>query len=357
MSAIKRLYSILQQSKALGASDVHLGVGLAPAARVGGEIVLMEGDPLTEEEIREMVFSVLPYPSRKKIEEGQQVSVGVQLPQFGFTRISTYFHRGRLEASFRLVGDRIPLPEELGLPPVVVEMAQLRQGLVLIAGPTGAGKTTTFNAILNLINRSRRCRIVTVEDPVEYVHGPIRSLVIQQEIGVDTPSFAEALRHILRLDPDIIGIGEIRDQDTMQTALTAAQTGHLVVGTLHTPSAVNAIERIISLFPAEYRQIVCNQIASALSGIIFQLLLPRADQKGRVLAVEILRANNAIRNLIREDRLHQIPNFLFTARKEGMVPLDDSLEELYHQGLITYDTVMSYCRETKRFAKGGEVFR
>lgn len=345
------LHQCLAEAMRRRASDLHLVVGLPPAIRVNGEIVLLDHDALDEQTTREMIYSLLSADQIQKFEQHCRLSVAVELPELGYFRVSVYYHRGRVEASIRIVGQEIRSLEELGLPPVVAELTRLSSGLILIAGPTGSGKTTTFNAMIHLINRDRRCRIITVEDPVEYIHRPYKSIIIQQEVGIDVPSFAEALYHMLRLDPDVIGIGEIRDQETIATALTAAETGHLVIGTIHTPDAASTVERIVSVFPPEHQHEIRYTLANALQAVIAQRLLPRLDGKGRVLAVEIMRVNEAIRNLIRENKIHQIDNVILTGQQWQMQSMDSVLMDLYQRGVIAYDVAVSMCKDRRRLEK------
>ncbi len=256
--------------------------------------------------------------------------------------------------SFRFCGERVATREELGLPAKIDEMARKPNGLFLITGPTGAGKTTTLNYLVNLINSERRCKVVTIEDPIEFVHQNNRAIVVQQEVLTDVHSFNRALIHVLRQDPDVIVVGEMRDAEAMTTALTAAETGHLVLATMHSPSVAHAMERIIGIFEGNAQRQVVLQLANSLQGIIAQDLLPSADRSRRLLAYEFLVANNAVRNLIRENQLHFLENTMQTAAKDGMVLMDNCLYDLYCKCLISYDTAMSRARHPDHISRKKE---
>jgi twitching motility protein PilT len=253
--------------------------------------------------------------------------------------------------SFRFCGDHIPSREELGLPPKIDELTRRPNGLVLITGPTGAWKTTTLNYMVDLINSERRCKIVTIEDPIEFVHENKRAIVVQQEVLSDVRSFNRALVHVLRQDPDVIVVGEMRDHETISTALTAAETGHLVLATMHSPNVSHALERILGVFDGNAQRQIVLQLANAMQGIIAQDLLPAADRTRRVLAYELIVANGAVRNLIRENQVHQLENTIQTGRKEGMTLMDNCLYDLYCKCLITYDTALSRARHPDRIAR------
>jgi len=253
--------------------------------------------------------------------------------------------------AFRVVSDVIRSVEELGLPPIVSELARKNMGLIVVTGPTGSGKTTTMSAMVDQINNERRCVIITVEDPIEYLHRHKRSIVKQREVGSDTRSFADALRHVLRQDPDVICVGEMRDLETIQTALTAAETGHLVVTTLHTPDAVSTIDRIIDVFPPYHQEQVRIQLANTIQGIVAQQLIAMPDGKGRVVACEIVLANTAVRKIIRSAKTEQLTTLIQTSTEMGMMTMDKSLKMLYQRGLITYDDALSRCKFPENFEK------
>jgi twitching motility protein PilT len=336
---------ILQQARERGASDVHLVRGVAPALRIGGDIHLMAGPPLDRVALEGMLEEVLTEPQRQQLESQWQLCFSRHWEGVGRCRASIYFHAGCPEMAVRLCEARIRSRDELHLPPVVEELTRLPNGLVLVTGPTGAGKTTTLNYMVDVINRERRAKIVMIEDPVEVVHDNLRSIVVQQEVYTDTPTFRQALVHVLRQDPDVIVIGEMRDLDTIATALTAAETGHLVLATLHTPDAVQTIQRVFSVFPGEQQNNIRFQLSNSLQGIVAQTLLPRADGKGLILACEICIATQAVRKHIREGNTHLLFSEMQTGRKHSMQTMDASLLALYQRGDITYDVALSSARD------------
>jgi twitching motility protein PilT len=266
-------------------------------------------------------------------------------------RVTFYRRNGHPEMSLRFCGERVATRQELGLPERIDELVNRPNGLVLVTGPTGAGKTTTLNYLVDLINTQRRCKIVTIEDPIEFVHQNKRAIVVQQEVLSDVRSFNRALIHVLRQDPDVIVVGEMRDHEAIATALAAAETGHLVLATLHSPNVAHALERIVGVFEGNAQRQIVLQLANALQGIISQDLLPAADRTRRVLAYELLIASGAVRNLIREGQLHQLENLLQTGRKEGMVLMDNCLYDLYCKCLISYDTAVSRARHPDRIIR------
>jgi len=332
------------------ASDLHLIAGVPPAFRVHGEIILAAEDAVTSEGAAEMAFSLLNEPQAAKFREEWELCISIFHSVAGRMRVTFYMRNGSPEISVRFCGERIPGREELGLPPKLDELARKPNGLVLITGPTGAGKTTTLNYLIDLINNERRCKIVTIEDPIEFVHENRRAIIVQQEVLTDTHSFNRALIHVLRQDPDVIVVGEIRDQEAIATAITAAETGHLVLATLHSPNVSHALERIIGVYEGNAQRQIIMQLSNALQGIISQDLLPSVDRTGRVLAYELLVANGAIRNLIRENHLHQIENCLQMGARDGMVLMDAVLHDLYCQCRISYDTALSRARHPERLA-------
>jgi twitching motility protein PilT len=319
-----------------------------PAYRVNGEIIIADEDALTKEEITGMAESLLNEQQKKKFEQEWELCISLLHKSAGRVRATFYRRNGHPEMSFRLCGERIPFREELGLPEKIDDLARRPNGLFLITGPTGAGKTTTLNYLVDLINNERRCKIVTIEDPIEFVHENKRAIVVQQEVLTDVRSFNRALIHVLRQDPDVIVVGEMRDPEAIATALTAAETGHLVLATMHSPSVSHAIERIIGVFDGNAQRQTVMQLSNALQGIIAQDLLPAADRTRRVLAYEMLVVNGAVRNLIRENQLHQMENTIQTGRKDGMMLMDNCLYDLYCKCLISYDTAVSRARHADR---------
>jgi twitching motility protein PilT len=350
---------ILRGARHFGASDIHLVQGVAPLFRVNGEIRCSEGEPLTEETLHQLFGEMVTERQRQIFADEMQLSISRTWAGLGRFRTSVYLHGGCPEMAIRLCETVVRSAEDLGLPGVVRELTRLPNGLVLVTGPTGMGKTTTMNFMIDTINRERRCKIVTIEDPVEFVHENQRSIVVQQEVTTDTPSFRKALVHVLRQDPDVVVIGEMRDLETIETALTAAETGHLVLATLHTPDAMQTIQRIYSIFPAEQQNSISVQMANCLQAIICQRLLPRASGSGRVLATEICTVTSAIRRHIREHEAHHIHSELQKGRKHQMQTMDSSLLELYQRAEITYDVCISNARDQQfiRERTGGHITR
>ncbi len=320
----------------IGGSDLHLTAGSPPQVRLHGQLQVLEGyDRLTPEQLRTMVFSILTGRQREKFENNLELDCSHPVPGKGRFRVNVFLQRGSVGAVLRGIPEEIQSLEDLGIPPVVAEFSRSARGLVLVTGATGQGKSTTLASIVDLINRSRAVHIMTVEDPIEFMHRHKRSLINQREVGSDTPSFASALKHALRQDPDVILVGELRDLETIETALTAAETGHLVFATLHTQDAPGSVERMIDVFPPYQQQQVRVQLASSLQGVVSQLLLPRIDGGGRVAAVEVLVATPAIRNLIREGKVHQIRSSMQAGGQHGMQTMEQSLAHLVQAGRIS----------------------
>ena len=347
----ENLDRLLSAAKDFDASDLHLISGVPPAFRVNGEIIIADEDSLTEAEITSMAESLQNEQQKKKFEQEWELCISLLHSVAGRVRVTFYRRNGNPEMSLRFCGERIATREELGLPDRIDELTRRPNGLVLVTGPTGAGKTTTLNYLVDQINRERRCKIVTIEDPIEFVHQNKRAIVVQQEVLTDVRSFNRALVHVLRQDPDVIVVGEMRDYEAISTALAAAETGHLVLATLHSPNVSHALERMVGVFEGNAQRQIILQLANALQGIISQDLLPAADRSRRVLAYELLVANGAVRNLIRENQLHQLENLLQTGRKEGMVLMDNCLYDLYCKCLISYDTAVSRARHPDRIIR------
>jgi twitching motility protein PilT len=347
----EKLDRLLSAASEFDASDLHLVVGVPPAFRVNGEIIIAEEDALAEQDVVQITDALLNEQQKKKFETEWELCISLLHSAAGRVRATFYRRNGHPEMSFRFCGDRIATREELGLPEKLDDLARKPNGLVLVTGPTGAGKTTTLNYLVNLINSERRCKIVTIEDPIEFVHENQRAIVVQQEVLTDVRSFNRALIHVLRQDPDVLVVGEMRDFEAISTALTAAETGHLVLATMHSPNVSHALERIIGVFEGSAQRQIILQLANALQGIIAQDLLPAADRTRRVLAYEMVVANGAVRNLIRENQAHQLENCIQTGRKEGMVLMDNCLYDLYCKCLITYDTALSRARHPERIVR------
>jgi twitching motility protein PilT len=346
---------LLTRAAADRASDLHLIVGIPPTLRVNGEIILIDSDALTVSENNEIANTLLNGAQREAFERDWELCVSLSHPAVGRMRVTLYRRNGAPEFSIRFCGKRIFTREELGLPPKIDDLARKKHGLILVTGATGAGKTTTLNYMLNLINQERRCKIVTIEDPIEYVHENNRAIFVQQEVLTDIRSFPQALNHALRQDPDVIVVGEMREHAAIATALAAAETGHLVLATLHSPSTTQALERIIASFEGNAQRQIVLQLANTLQGILSQVLLPSVDG-GRALACELLISNTAVRNTIRESQFHQLENCLQTGSREGMVLMDSSLHDLYLRCKITRDTAVSHSRYPDLFARrtGGQ---
>lgn len=344
------LEKIFKGARKFSASDIHLVQGIAPVFRVNGEIRVGEGEPLEASDLRSLLDEMTSERQRKVLEDELQLCFSQTVRDLGRYRTSVYFRAGCPEMSIRLCDTRVRSAEELGLPPIIEELTRLPNGLILLTGPTGMGKTTTMNFMIDTINRERRCKIVAIEDPVEFVHENEKSIVIQQEVGTDTLSFRRALIHVLRQDPDVVVIGEMRDLETIETALTAAETGHLVLATLHTPDAVQTVQRIYSVFPAEQQNSIVEQLANSLQAIICQRLLPGTDGK-RVLAMEVCIATPAIRKHLREQQPHLLLSEIQMGRRYQMQAMDSSLLELYQRAEISYDVCLSNARDQEFIRK------
>lgn len=323
------------------ASDVHLTVGLPPTFRIDGQLVSLIEDKLTPDDTLDLVKQALDEKRLNKLNEDGEIDFSYSIPSVGRFRVNVFKQRGTYAMVLRIIPLDIPLMNELGIPPVVNELSRLPRGLILVTGPTGSGKTTTLASIINKINTERRCHIITLEDPLEYLHKHKKSIVNQREIGSDTHSFANGLRGALREDPDVILVGEMRDLETISIAITAAETGHLVLSTLHTNGAAKTIDRIVDVFPPYQQQQIRVQLSAVIEAVISQQLLPKATGSGRVAAHEVMLATPAIRNLIREGKNHQIDTSIQTSGALGMQTMDTSLINLYKRGLITKETAIS----------------
>ncbi len=330
--------AVLTEVAARKASDLHLTAGAPPSIRSKGKVQPMEGFPvLTAQQTRDVVYGILSEDQRKRFETSQQLDLAYAIPNVARFRLNCYMQRGAVSAAFRLVPQDIPALDDLGVPAVLREFTRKPRGFVLVTGPTGSGKSTTLAAMIDVINRERQDHILTIEDPIEFLHNHKRSIVNQREVGSDAPDFALGLRAALRQDPDVILVGEMRDLETISTALTAAETGHLVFATLHTQSTAQTVDRIIDVFPPEQQQQVRTQLSVALQGIVTQQLLPTADGQGRAVACEVLVPNPAVRNLIRESKTHQIYSAIQTAGAIGMQTMDADLVRLVRSGRITME--------------------
>lgn len=339
------LNEILIQSVKERASDIHLTSGRAPSYRVDGVLAPIMGERLTPQMLEDILLPLIDKRHREELEETGQTDFAYAISGVGRFRVNVFKQRGTLAAVMRSLPFNIPEPEDLGIPREVVEMTSRKRGLVLVTGPTGSGKSTTLASLIHVINRTYPYHIITLEDPIEYLHRHDKSVVNQREIGSDSTDYAQALRAALREDPDVILVGEMRDLETISTAITAAETGHLVFSTLHTIGADKTIDRIIDVFPPNQQQQVRIQLASVLECIVSQQLLKKADGSGRVAALEVLFANNAVRNLIRESKTYQIPSVMQTNKRGGMQTMDDALYDLFMRKVIDGDTAVTYAQD------------
>jgi twitching motility protein PilT len=351
---MQRILALARRSKA---SDIHIVGGLPPLFRINGEIILADSPPLDRDDTRRLCFSLLNEEQQKVFERDWQICCSVFDEKFGRFRVSIYYKANNPEMALRPVMADIKTREELHLPMEIEDFTRLASGLVLVTGPTGSGKTTTMNLMIDLINSERRCKIITIEDPVEYIHPQKKAVIVQQELYTDVKSFGAALIHVLRQDPDVICIGEMRDLDTTATALMAAETGHLVIATCHTPNTFQTVERIVSVFPDNQKSQVVTQLANCMKGILAQRLVPSADKKSRVLATELLIVNAPARRHIRENEFHQLVNVIQIGRRQGMHSMDDSLLDLYGAGEITHEAAINNSNAPsdmrKRIHEGG----
>lgn len=333
------------------ASDVHITVGVPPKCRVNGELVDVGFPIFSPEDTVTLVMGLMNERQRNVLDEKGEVDFSYALQHLGRYRVNVFKQRGSYGASIRLVGTTIPSPDSLGIPASVLEQTKKKRGLVLVTGPTGSGKSTTLASMLDIINSQYSSHIITLEDPIEYLHKHKKAIVNQREVGQDTQSFGNALRAALRQDPDVILVGEMRDLDTISIAVTAAETGHLVFSTLHTIGAANTIDRIIDVFPPHQQQQIRIQLAAVLECVVSQQLLPTANGKGRVAAFEVMHSNSAIRNLIREAKAHQIMSVMQTNRKLGMQTMDDALFDLYQRHMITSDKAIAFAQDPINMSK------
>src|SRR5215212_2226099 len=342
MPAANSIDELLERMVEANASDLHVTTGTPPAVRVRGEVERLEGfDSLSAEETQQLLYRILSSEQQKNLELNRQLDFSYSMPGLARFRVNVYFQRESIGAAFRLIPTELKTLEELGIPESLHVLAEKPRGLVLVTGPTGSGKSTTLAAIIDEINRNRSEHILTIEDPIEFLHRHKRCIVNQREIGPDATSFADALRAALRQDPDVILVGEMRDLETISTALTAAETGHLVFGTLHTQSAPSTIDRIIDVFPAEQQEQVRIQIANSLQGVVTQALLPTADGMGRIPALEILLPDDAVRNLIRQGKVEQIYSVMQTNTGRGMQTMEQSLGELIMRRTVELEVALS----------------
>jgi len=349
---MENILDLLRLGKRHDASDLHLVAGCAPMFRINGALQLIDSmEALSPEEISESFIQLTTPEQREEFQRTLELDFGFSLPGVGRLRCNVAQQRGALSFALRLLPPEIPTIDELGLPQICKELAMRPRGLVIVSGPTGSGKSTTLAAMIHHINIHRTCHVITIEDPVEYNHPNIKSGITQRELGNDTLSFAAALKHVLRQDPDVILVGEMRDLETASSVLTVAETGHLVLTTGHAPSAAQAMERVIDMFPPEQRYLAQTRLASLTVGVLCQALAPRADGSGRIAAVEIMLGSPAVANLIREGKIYQLPNVIRTGNQEGMKTLDQSLVSLYLKGHISGESLVSLCNDRDEIEK------
>jgi len=328
------------------ASDLHIAVGRPPVLRIDGRIVDIDAPALSPSESRRLIYGLLTDSQKQKLEERKELDFSLTISQLSRFRVNVHFQRGTVAAAFRLIPTEIRNFRELGLPVAVFEKLSRRPaGCVLLTGPTGSGKSTTLAAMIDLINDERECHIITIEDPIEYLHSHKKALIEQREINEDSLSFQNALKYVLRQDPDVILVGEMRDLETTAAAITAAETGHLVFSTLHTVDVTQTVDRIIDIFPSHQREQIRTQLAGVLEGIVSQRLIPSANGAGRVLAVEVMVANDAVRNLIREGKTHQLHTQIEAGRQWGMQTMDRALVDLCRAGKIERDHAIANARK------------
>jgi twitching motility protein PilT len=346
------IFALLRTGNSRRASDLHMVVGSPATFRIDGSLMPANGvASLTPEDINEAFFQLTTPDEREQFHRHLELDFGYTLPDVGRLRCNAAQQRGSISLAVRLLPPKIPTIDELGLPAICKELALKPRGLVVITGPTGSGKTTTIAAMIQHLNTHETRHVVTIEDPIEYTYPSIKCAVTQRQLGTDTLSFANALKHILRQDPDVILVGEMRDPETADAVLTVAETGHFILTTGHAPSAAQAMERIIDLFPPHQRDLAQTRLASLLVAALCQVLVPRADGSGRIAAVEIMLGNPAVKSLIREGKIYQLPNVIRTHREIGMILLDEALVSLYLKGIISGETLLAFCNDRQEVEK------
>jgi twitching motility protein PilT len=338
-------FSLITAARDRGGSDLHLVVDSRPLVRTRGSLEQLPHDFLTSEDTAAALDQLASPSDRETFKRELELDFGFTMPGVGRLRCNAAQQRGAISLAIRLLPPVIPTIDELELPEICKDLVTRPRGLVIVTGPTGSGKSTTLAAMIQHLNNTESKHVITIEDPIEYIYPSIRCAVTQRQLGTDTKSFAQALKHVLRQNPDVILVGEMRDLETAAAVLTIAETGHLVLSTSHAPSTHQALERIIDLFPPHERHLAYTRLASLLVGVLCQALVPRSVSDGRIAAVEVMLANTAVRNLIREEKLYQLPNVLRTSRDEGMVSLDDSLVDLYRNQKISRETVFDFCQD------------
>lgn len=353
MISIEELLNVAAEHNA---SDVHITVGVPPKMRVNGDLLDMDYPRLMPDDAENIIMSILDKRHKAIFDEKGEVDFSISIPMVGRYRVNIFRQRGSMAAALRVVGTEIPNPDKLGVPKAVQDLHKRKRGLVLVTGPTGSGKSTTLASIIDLVNTNTSSHIITLEDPIEYMHKHKKAMVNQREIGLDSMSYNNALRAALREDPDVILVGEMRDFETISIAVTAAETGHLVFSTLHTIGAAATIDRIIDVFPPHQQQQIRVQLATVLEAVISQQLIPLERKKGRVAAFEVMHGSVAIKNLIREGKTHQITGIIQTSKKNGMITMDDALLDLYDRGFISAENTVSFAQDTSYVEKRVNIF-
>ncbi len=337
---------ILRQAKDAGASDVHITVGLPPKMRLNGKLIAMDNyNKMLPPDTQAIADEIMSEAQKARLEENGQCDMSFSIRNVGRYRLNVFKQRGSVAMAFRVVASTIPGAESLGIPDTVIDLYKKKRGLILVTGPTGSGKSTTLASIIDMINNNREAHVITLEDPIEFTYQHRMSIVNQREIGTDSNNYASALRAALREDPDVILVGEMRDLETISTAITAAETGHLVLSTVHTIGASNTVDRLIDVFPSHQQQQIRIQLAGVLEAIISQVLIPATDGVSRLAAFEVLHINSAVRNLIREGKSHQLITYMQTYRKQGMITMDDAILELYRSQKITREMALQFAQD------------
>ena len=340
------IFSLLRSGKSRQATDLHMVVGTPATFRINGDLEPANGvAPLTSEDINEAFLQLTTPEEREHFHRNLELDFGYTLPDVGRLRCNAAQQRGSISLAVRLLPPKVPTLDELELPIVCQNLAMKPRGLVVVTGPTGSGKSTTLAAMIQHLNSNEHRHVVTIEDPIEYIYTSIKCAVSQRQLGTDTLSFSNALRHILRQDPDVILVGEMRDTETADAVLTIAETGHFILTTGHAPSSTQAIERIIDLFPPHQRHLAQSRLASLIVGVLCQVLVPRSDGSGRIAAVEVMLGNPAVKSLIREGKIYQLPNVIRTHREIGMISLDEALVSLYLRGVISGEVLLTVCND------------
>jgi len=341
--------SILRMAVKKSASDIHLIAGQPPVLRIQGDLIPMDAPPIPAPSLKKIIYSIMNERQKEAFEKDLELDLSYMLTEGIRFRVNVHLEKGNLESAFRIIPARIQSVAELGLPRIVEELARKKKGLIIVTGPAGCGKSTTLAAMVDLINKERRCMVISIEDPIEYIHKSKESIIKQREVGTDTLSFANALKHALRQDPNVILVGEMRDLESISMAITAAETGHLVLATLHTADTVECINRIVDVYPSHQQAQVASQLTACLEGIISQLLLPGRDGRSRVVATEVLVVTPAIRNLMRSKKFEQIYSYLESGAQFGMHAMDDSLLDLLKEGKIELQQALGFAKNPSRF--------